>query len=156
MRVTIAAPGRPTHPGAIAWNVDLCGRIERILPIQRKSAREARRGKGGVDPSAKIKESEALLAFLAPGAHGVALDVGGQAMSSDRFYAWLIGLAETGCKDVCFFIGGPDGLTPELLGACRTTISLSPMVLPHEMAEVVLLEQIYRALTRWKNLPYHR
>lgn len=156
MRLSIAVPGRPAHPGAIAWTGDLYGRIERIVPIARRSARESRRGKGGLDAAARTKESEALLALLPPGAHGVALEVGGQLMSSDRFHAWLVGLAESGCREACFFIGGPDGLTPELVGACRTTISLSPMVLPHELAEVVLLEQIYRALTRWKGLPYHR
>lgn len=156
MRLTVASPGRPAHPGAIAWTDDLYHRIERIVPIQRRAAREAKRSRGGVDLSARSRESAALLALLPPGGHGVAMDVGGQAMSSDRFYAWLIGLAETGCKDVCFLIGGPDGLEPSLVAACRTTLSLTPMVLPHELAEVVLLEQIYRALTRWKNLPYHR
>lgn len=90
------------------------------------------------------------------GAHAVALDLGGAIMDSDRFYNWLIGLAESGTRDLCFFIGGPDGHDAALLDMCRSKLALSTMVLPHEMAEVVLLEQTYRALTRWKNLPYHR
>ncbi len=156
MRLLVLAPGRPSHPGAVAWTEDLYGRIARILPLERKSGRQAKRGPGGLDLSAKSKESAALIAMMPAGCHGVALDVGGQVMDSDRFAAWLIATAETGCKHLCFLIGGPDGLDPAARSACRTTLSLGPMVLPHEMAEVVLAEQIYRALTRWKNLPYHR
>ena len=156
MRLHVASPGNLAHPGAIAWANDLYARSQRILPIQRHAGREARRSKGGLDAAARSRESAALLALLPQGAHGVALEPGGRALDSDRFYAWLIGLAETGCKDVCFFIGGPDGLDQSVRNACRDSLSLSPMVLPHELCEVVLLEQIYRALTRWKNLPYHR
>lgn len=156
MRLTITAPGRLSHPGAVAWADDLYARIDRIAPIQRKAGREARRGKGGLDSSAKAKESASLLEQIPAGATAIALEVGGASLDSDRFYTWLIGLAERGVRDVCFCIGGPDGLDDRVRAACQHAISLSPMVLPHELAEVVLLEQLYRALTRWKNLPYHR
>ena len=66
------------------------------------------------------------------------------------------GLIEGGAREVVFVVGGPDGLSAEILEASRYRMSLSPMTLPHELAEVVLLEQLYRALTRWKGLPYHR
>lgn len=156
MRLHVAAPGKLHHPGAIAWADDLYGRVRRILPVERRPVRQARRGKGGVDPTARDREDVALVGQMPQGSVGVALEPGGQAMNSDRFANWLVGHAEAGTKDLCFFIGGPDGLGPQVRGACRETLALSPMVLPHELAEVVLLEQIYRALTRWKNLPYHR
>lgn len=156
MRLHVAVPGKLHHAGAIAWADDLYGRIQRIVPIERRTTREARRGKGGLDATARDREDAALVAQLPAGGLGVALEPGGQAMDSDRFGQWLVGQAEAGSKDVCFFIGGPDGLGPQVRAACRQTLALSPMVLPHELAEVVLLEQVYRALTRWKNLPYHR
>ncbi len=156
MKITIAAPGKLNHPGAVAWSDDLYARIGRILPIQRRAGREVRRSKSGVDDAAKRAESQALLLLMPPNAFAVALDLGGAIMDSDRFYSWLIGLAESGTRDLCFFIGGPDGHDAALLDVCRAKLALSTMVLPHEMAEVVLLEQTYRALTRWKGLPYHR
>lgn len=155
MKISIAAPGKASHPGAVAWTDDLQSRIARIVPYRRLSAREQRRGQGR-DAEAKAKESLALRALLEPQMYVVGLEVGGAPMDSDRFFAWLRGLAENSTKELCFLIGGPDGLDADARAACRQLVSLGPMTLPHELAEVVLLEQIYRALTRWKGLPYHR
>ncbi len=156
MRLIVAAPGRLHHAGAQAFAEDYYRRIERIMPIHRQTAREARRRKGGRDRGAMDRESAALLRTIPQGATLVALDVSGRSMNSQAFLLWLVGLAETGMRDLAFVIGGPDGLSETVLSRCDRKLSLSPMVLPHELAEVVLLEQIYRALTRWKGLPYHR
>ncbi len=156
MQLVIAAPGRLQHPAAQAWAEDYLGRIARIVPVSRLTGREAKRRKGGVDRQARHRESAALLAGLPPGALKVALDVGGREMDSDTFLAWLRGCIEMGGPAIAFVIGGPDGHDPDVLAACDLALSISPMVLPHELAEVVLLEQLYRALTRWKGLPYHR
>jgi|ETNmetMinimDraft_26_1059896.scaffolds.fasta_scaffold64679_2 23S rRNA (pseudouridine1915-N3)-methyltransferase len=156
MRLIIAAPGRLHHPGAQAFAEDYSRRIERIMPLHRQTIREARRRKGGRDPRAQDKESAALLRTIPQGATLVAMDAGGKAMNSEAFLLWLVGLAETGTRHLAFVIGGPDGLSREVLEASDRKLSLSPMVLPHELAEVLLLEQIYRALCRWKGLPYHR
>jgi 23S rRNA (pseudouridine1915-N3)-methyltransferase len=155
VKISVAAPGKPSHPGAVAWTDDLQGRIARIVPFRRLHAREQRRGHGR-DAEAKAKESQALRALLEPQMYVVGLEVGGVALDSDRFFAWLVGQAEKGQKELCFLIGGPDGLDADARAVCRQLVSLGPMTLPHELAEVVLLEQIYRALTRWKGLPYHR
>jgi 23S rRNA (pseudouridine1915-N3)-methyltransferase len=53
-------------------------------------------------------------------------------------------------------LGGPDGVEDRVRQRADHRLSLTAMTLPHDLAEVVLLEQLYRALTRWKNLPYHR
>ncbi len=156
MRVSIVAPGPLGHAGAITYADDLYARITRILPIVRRTGRQARRQKGGLDAGARTRESASLVALVPAGALAVALDVTGRRMDSDAFRDWIVGHAETGCRELCFLIGGPDGLDATARAACREAISLSPMVLPHDLAEVVLLEQVYRALTRWKNLPYHR
>ena len=156
MHLSIAAPGPLSHAGAIAYALDLQARIARILPYTRRTGRQARRHKGGLDATARSRESASLISLVPAGAVAVALDVSGRRMDSDAFRDWLVGQAEKGTRELCFLIGGPDGLDPIALAACREAISLSPMVLPHDLAEVVLLEQLYRALTRWKNLPYHR
>lgn len=156
MRLIIAVPGRLKHPGAQAYADDYASRIERIMPMHRQTIREARRGKGGRDPRALDQESAALLQSIPQGAVLASMDVAGRQMNSQAFLLWLVGLAEAGTRDLAFVIGGPDGLSREVLNASDHRISLSSMVLPHELAEVVLLEQIYRALSRWKGLPYHR
>ncbi len=156
MKVHILTPGKLHHPAAIAWSQDLTARISRVLPLVRMGVREAKRHKGGVDLAARKQEGEAMLLAMPGGAHLVALDAAGQRLDSDAFYDWFKGLAETGCKDLVFAIGGPDGHEPVLLQQARTKLSLSPMTLPHELAEVVLIEQLYRAVARWKGLPYHR
>ncbi len=156
MKVHIVTPGKLHHPAAIAWSLDLSARIARVLPLTRAGVREAKRHKGGLDLPARKLEADAMLAAVPPGAHLVALDAAGQKLDSDAFFEWFKGLAETGCKDLVFAIGGPDGHDPVLLQQARTRLSLSPMTLPHELAEVVLVEQVYRAVARWKGLPYHR
>ena len=156
MRLHIAAPGRPHHPGAIAWGADLYDRIGRIVPIERHAAREVRRRTAGPDADARQREAAALRALLPSGAHAVALDPGAKSMDSDAFLRWFVAHCESAGRPLWFVIGGPDGLDAAVLGACRDRLALGPMTLPHELAEVVLLEQLYRALTRWKGLPYHR
>ena len=156
MRLTVAAPGRLNHPGTVALSDDYIKRIARIMPIHRISGRSSRRDKGGRDQRALLKESEELLRKIPSGAAVVALDIGGKKYDSNAFLLWLVGLIEGGAREVVFVVGGPDGLSAEILEASRYRMSLSPMTLPHELAEVVLLEQLYRALTRWKGLPYHR
>lgn len=156
MKVLVIAPGKLHQAPAIAWTSDLSARVARVLPLQRLGVREARRHKGGVDRAARRQEGQALLAAVPVGAHLVALDVAGQTLDSDEFYEWFLRLVETGAKTVVFAIGGPDGHDPALLDAAVLRLSLSPLTLPHELAEVVLIEQIYRAVARWKGLPYHR
>ena len=156
MKIHIVTPGKLHHPAAIAWATDLTARIHRVLPLHRAGVREAKRHKGGVDLAARRQEADAMLAAVPAGAYLVAMDVAGAKMDSDGFYEWFKGLAETGCKDLVFAIGGPDGHDPVLLAQARQKLSLSAMTLPHELAEVVLTEQVYRAIARWKNLPYHR
>ena len=156
MRLSIAAPGRLQHAGAAALANDYMQRIARIMPCHRISGRASRRGKGGRDQRAVIKESEQLLRKIPAGSVIIALDIGAKKMSSNGFLLWLVGLIEGGPRELVFVVGGPDGLSQEILAASHHRISLSAMTLPHELAEVVLLEQLYRALARWKGLPYHR
>ena len=71
------------------------------------------------------------------------------------FSAWLQGERERG-TDVCFVIGGANGLSDEVRTAARTKLSLAPWTLPHELARVVLAEQLYRAGSLVRGEPYHK
>jgi len=86
-----------------------------------------------------------------PGMAKVLLDPAGKALSSAGFIAQVEKL-----HDVVFVIGGSDGLPEEWRGRADMLVSLSAMTMPHELARVVLAEQIYRALTTLKGHPYPR
>ncbi len=83
----------------------------------------------------------------------VPLTIPGPQMTTESFSNFL---KDTTQKGVCLIIGGPEGLDPSVLAAASRTLSLSSLTLPHELARVMLLEQIYRALTILYRHPYHR
>lgn len=156
MRLVLLAPGKAAHPGAVAWVDDLAGRIARITPYERQICKVPRRTRAGLDVQARRQECDALLQALPATACAVLLDVGGRSYDSDQFYAWLLQRIEGGTRELWFVLGGPDGVEDRVRQRADHRLSLTAMTLPHDLAEVVLLEQLYRALTRWKNLPYHR
>jgi 23S rRNA (pseudouridine1915-N3)-methyltransferase len=86
------------------------------------------------------------------GALKIMLDPAGKKLDSAGFIKLIDG--ET--RDVVFLLGGSDGLTDEMRASADLLISLSPMTMPHELARVILAEQIYRALTTLRGHPYPR
>jgi len=101
-------------------------------------------------------EDDAALARKWP-AQGetIALDVRGEPWSTERFARHLDDRMLHGGRAITFAIGGADGLPPALTARAHLRLSLSAMTLPHRMARLVLLEQIYRALTIIRGEPYH-
>lgn len=87
-------------------------------------------------------------------AHVVALTIDGRARSSEELAARIEELAGR-AVDLVFVIGGADGIPPEIARAAPETLSLSRMTLPHRLARLVLVEQLYRAMTIRKGEPYH-
>lgn len=142
------------------WAADACAdyvrRSQRLLPIDMHEVRDVPRRKGGAAAQAMAKESEGILAALAGAEVVVCLDERGKGMSSRAFADWLGDLRDTGRRTVAFVIGGPDGLDPALRRRADKLWALGPATMPHELARVVVLEQIYRAGTLWAGLPYHR
>jgi 23S rRNA (pseudouridine1915-N3)-methyltransferase len=88
-------------------------------------------------------------------AHVVALDRGGRALSSKAWSSWL-SERRIEALDLCFLIGGPRGLPPEVVGLADERISLGPQTMAHQLTRVVLLEQLFRATKILAGEPYHR
>ena len=114
------------------------------IPEARGSAAEIRR-----------REGEALLAALPAQAMVMAMDLGGEAPSSEGFATLLDRLAATG-KPIAFAIGGAEGLDPAVLSRAAHRISLGPMTWPHILVRGMLAEQLYRVQAIRQNHPYHR
>jgi 23S rRNA (pseudouridine1915-N3)-methyltransferase len=86
----------------------------------------------------------------------IALDEGGRARSTSSFAEWLAAHRDRDPRRLVFVVGGASGLAPEVLARAEETLSLSPMTFPHQVARLLLLEQVYRALSVSAGLRYHR
>lgn len=91
---------------------------------------------------------------LNPGATVVLLDAGGKEFNSAQFAKWLGTLRDGGAREIVFLCGPAAGLPEELRQAAKQSISLSPLTMSHELARVMLAEQIYRAFTILAGHPY--
>jgi 23S rRNA (pseudouridine1915-N3)-methyltransferase len=103
----------------------------------------------------KAEEGRAVLDRLTPRDRLVALDEGGRSRASRDLAAWLGDMLADPGRRPCFVVGGAFGLSPEVLARAEATLALGPGTLPHELARVVLYEQLYRAATILAGTPYH-
>jgi len=91
------------------------------------------------------------------GCHRVALDERGELLSTRELHRTMSGWAARGdIKTVAFLIGAADGHTGELRAQCQLVLALSPLTMQHELAQLVLLEQLYRIASIDAGSPYHR
>ncbi len=114
-----------------------------------------RRNKSNQSPQAMARESEQILARLATTEQVVLLDERGKQLTSASFTSRLTEWQQDG-RDLCFIIGGPDGVSEACRKRADFTWSLSPLTLPHGMVRVLFAEQLYRAWSLQAGHPYHR
>ena len=110
---------------------------------------------GGVD-AARQKEGEAILAAIPARSHVLLLAIEGKELSSPQLSARIDELALYGESSLCFVIGGSDGVSQVVYGRADEQLSFGRITLPHNLARVVLLEQIYRAFKISRGEPYHK
>ena len=109
------------------------------LPEPASGASEA------LEEQLKAKEGEAILAKIRPGDRVIALTIGGKRRSSEELAKHLDELKTGGVSHLVFVIGGSLGLGKNVLARADEEMSMSPMTFPHQLARVMLLEQLYRA-----------
>ena len=136
---------------AAEWIEEYRRRISRFCPIEIVEVMDAL-GRGR---SRASRESRALLGKIPDRGLVVALDETGDSMTS-REFAKFVGRSLTSRSEMTFVMGGPEGTSRELIDAAGARLALSRLTLTHEMARVVLFEQIYRAFSILKGTPYHR
>lgn len=131
---------------------DYTERLSHFVRCEVSEIKEADRpDKTGID-----KETRRISDALRPGSLTVLLDPEGAEWTSHELAAQVRGWENSGVKEVAFVIGGPNGLAPELVTRADKRWSLSRLTLTHEMARVLLLEQLYRAFTIVHGLPYQK
>lgn len=109
----------------------------------------------GTPDEVREREGKRILPHL-EGCHAVVLDRTGRAHTSEELAVLLQTLEECPPQRTAFVIGGACGVSPAVLSAAGTRLSLGPLTLPHQLARVVLGEQLYRATTILRGEPYHR
>jgi 23S rRNA (pseudouridine1915-N3)-methyltransferase len=136
---------------------DDVGHYERLLSKHaRLDTHEVR--EGGGDATRRIhnlaREAEAIMSRIPAGAFVCALDREGDALTSSSLARWLEQRRGSG-RDLCFVVGGAFGLDATVLERADRRLSLGPLTLPHQLARVVLLEQLFRAHKILAREPYH-
>jgi 23S rRNA (pseudouridine1915-N3)-methyltransferase len=154
MRIVIAVVGKPRDAALAAAIREYEARAARYWPLD---IREVREESSRSAPTAQVRsrEAERLVGTLPPGAHVVLCEEGGLTMTSEGFASWLQRQRED-ARDVAFVIGGAYGLGDPVRARAATRLSLGPWTLPHELARLVLAEQLYRAGTIVRREPYHK
>lgn len=145
--------GKPRDPGLAAAIREYEARAARYWPLDVHEVREEPARSASPD-IVRRREGERLSARLG-GARVVACDERGESMTSQRFAAWLQQERESG-RDLAFVVGGAHGLDPALRERAPSRLTLAPWTLPHELARLVLVEQLYRAGTIVRGEPYHK
>jgi 23S rRNA (pseudouridine1915-N3)-methyltransferase len=151
LRLLVVGTLRAPH-----WKTAAAHYLERIRHWRSVTERTIRDGEAGLPEAERIRrEGRDMLHALKADDYLVCLDERGKSMSSPAFSAFLREISENAAFTPCFAIGGAFGLDETVRSRAGFMLSLGPMTLPHELARVVLLEQIYRAEAVTRNIPYH-
>ncbi len=129
-------------------------RLRPFIKLSLKSVREEREGGNLTPEMIKAREGERLRAQIPTRAWVVALDPSGPELTSEEFAAWLAH-REQDSRPLAFLIGGHLGLNAAVLAGAHEKLALSRLTLTHEMTRLILLEQLYRAMTIKSGHPYH-
>jgi 23S rRNA (pseudouridine1915-N3)-methyltransferase len=136
-----------------ALRLNAAGRGVALSPFRLHEIAESRQASAA---QRQTEEAERLLTASGDAGVRVVLDEGGRVLSSVGFADWLRKTRDDGAKEAAFLVGGPDGHGRDLLAAADLRLSLGAMTLPHGLARIVLVEQLYRAATIIAGHPYHR
>lgn len=128
----------------------------------KRLAREAKveldelKGEKGEEKEALKREGDKLLSRVNKGSFLVVMTEKGKTFDSVSFSKWLETMSLNGRSDITFVFGSSAGFDRRVVEKGDMLMSLSPMTFPHQMARVILIEQIYRAFTLIKGGPYHK
>jgi 23S rRNA (pseudouridine1915-N3)-methyltransferase len=140
MKITVLAVGKLKEPAYRALADEYLNRIKRYARIEER----------------ELKDDAGFAKALPQQMLIVACEVKGKAVTSEQFAAQLQRWGSVGKGDVCFLIGGAEGIPKDVSDTASYKLSLSTLTLPHRLARVLLLEQIYRGFSILKGEPYAR
>jgi 23S rRNA (pseudouridine1915-N3)-methyltransferase len=159
MRIVVAAVGRlkqgPERELAERYRKRAAdaGRSAGVTAVDIIEIKESRAG----DAARRMLEESIAIANIIPDDGVIViLDPRGESMSSSAFAGRLQGWRSENRPAIAFILGGPDGLAPSLREKSTMAVAFGAATWPHQLARIMLLEQIYRAITLLAGHPYHR
>jgi 23S rRNA (pseudouridine1915-N3)-methyltransferase len=158
MRIVIAAVGRMKQGPErelVARYVERAALAGKPLALTGFDILEVPESRASSPPARKADEAKAMSGALPDGVR-VALDERGKSLASEAFARQLARWRDDGRPAVSFVIGGADGLDPAFVAQADLVVSFSPLTWPHQLARIMLCEQLYRAATILSGHPYHR
>jgi 23S rRNA (pseudouridine1915-N3)-methyltransferase len=153
MRLIVAVVGKPRNAALAAAIAEYETRAARYWPLDVHEVREER-ASGIASALVRRREGERLKE-RAGSARIIACDPGGKSLDSEHFARWLQKERDND-RDAAFVVGGAYGLSDEILEGASMKLSLAPWTLPHELARLVLAEQLYRAGSIIRGEPYNK
>lgn len=159
MRLTLAAVGRlkaGPERELVARYAERIAATGKAVGLSGLTLRETDESRARRPEDRKSEEARALRALIPVGARIVALDERGRSLSSEKFAAEVGALRDAGQRDLCFVIGGADGLDDGLRAEAALVFSFGAATLPHQLVRALVAEQVYRAISILAGHPYHR
>jgi 23S rRNA (pseudouridine1915-N3)-methyltransferase len=132
------------------------GRFGKIREIELDDLPEPANSSPAIEKQIKDREGEAILRQIRPGDYVIALTIPGKMRASPDLAAHLDRLSSGGVSQAVFVIGGSLGLSDAVIARANEELSMSPMTFPHQLARVMLLEQLYRAAKISAGERYHK
>lgn len=156
MRIVVIIVGKDRGDPIIDASDEYLRRLGHYFPAEVVEVKEEPAKKGRSLEVIKRAEADRIRRAIPAGAITIALDERGRAQRSEQLADKLERWQNEGTRTVALVIGGPNGLDADFLASARERWSLSSLTLPHRIARLVLLEQLYRAGTILRREPYHR
>jgi len=155
LKIRLFAVGKMKRSAFAEVSADYLKRIQKFLPCEIIEIPDEKiPPQGPIEPGLAL-EAKKILKRIKPGAHRIVLDEKGIQWSSVDLAWELQRIMNGSASEIDFILGGAYGLDAELKQGAQHLWSLSKLTLPHRLARVLTLEQIYRALTILRNVPYH-
>lgn len=154
MKITLLVVGKTTDSRLISLIEDYRKRLIHYVPFELVVLPDLKNTKSLSEEQIKTAEGEAILRFVTPSMDVVLLDEHGREFRSVEYAEWLQKKMGSG-KDLTLVIGGPYGFSEAVYQRADGKVSLSRMTFSHQMIRIMVIEQIYRAMTIIRGEPYH-
>lgn len=154
MKISLLVVGKTTDSRLISLIEDYRKRLIHYVPFELVVLPDLKNTKSLSEEQIKTAEGEAILRFVTPSMDVVLLDEHGREFSSVEYAEWLQKKMGSG-KDLTLVIGGPYGFSEAVYQRADGKVSLSRMTFSHQMIRIMVIEQIYRAMTILRGEPYH-
>jgi 23S rRNA (pseudouridine1915-N3)-methyltransferase len=156
MRIKICWIGKTQSAPIKSLISDYLDRLRHLAPVEILESPDLSKRRGLKGAPLLAAERAEIEHSLPPECRRVVLDEQGTLFSSTEFARWIEAMQVQGTREIAFVVGGHEGIDRALREQAHFRLSLGRLTWTHEMARVLLLEQIYRAFTILRNIPYHK